>query len=146
MPTTRRTRAAAKAAEAEETADDIAAIAAGLFDAPEEGAAAEPAEPAAAEDGPAATTSAEVAAEEPSTAAQVRRGRIMLSASETQAATTPQARAKLRLDDLTAPWPHLVNAPPQVGQLLQYGGASLLTACRRLCRCRRRGWSTTPQT
>lgn len=55
-------------------------------------------------------------------------------------------RAKFRLDDLTAPRPHLVNAPPQVGQLLQYGGASLLTTCRRLCRCRRRGWSTTPQT
>lgn len=102
MPTTRRTRAAAKAAEAEETADDIAAIAAGLFDAPEEGAAAEPAEPAAAEDGPAATTSAEVAAEEPSTAAQVRRGRIMLSASETQVAR-PQHPRRQRL----RAWVHL---------------------------------------
>ena len=72
MPTTRRTRAAAKAAEAEETADDIAAIAAGLFDAPDEGAAAEPAEPDAAADETAVATGAEVAAEEPFGAVQVQ--------------------------------------------------------------------------
>lgn len=69
---TRRTRAAAKA-EAEEAADDIAAIAAGLFDAPDEAGADDSAQPAADGDGAAQTDAGEgAAAEETPAAAPVR--------------------------------------------------------------------------
>lgn len=69
---TRRTRAAAKA-EAEEAADDIAAIAAGLFDAPDEAGADDSAQPAADGDGAAQPDAGEgAAAEETPAAAPVR--------------------------------------------------------------------------